>query len=555
MENITLRTIPFNKDSSELISFKLSEEDKNLSINWPTVYILYNENEAYIGETYKVKERFKQHWENEERRKLKEACIIIDGESNKSVTLDLESFLIRYISSDGLFKLQNSNRGLLNYDYYNREKYRIKFEKIIWPKLKKLGLAKRELKWIQNDDLFKYSPYTPLAANQNEILNKILNELVNSFNRNVSILVNGGAGTGKTVLGSYLMKLLISEEDSFEEDEIKMDLARIKTKISKIGFIIPQQSLRKTLKRAFNKISGLNSAMVLSPNDVAKAKDKYDLLIVDEAHRLRRRKNLSNYKDFDENNRKLGLDKDSTELDWILKKSKYQIFFYDVNQSIKPTDIGHDYFLKQIKNSSLFFEHILVSQFRVKGGDNYISYIKNILESYPCKRKVFSEYDFRNFNNFEDLVNEITLKEQEFKLSRLVAGYGWKWISKKDSNLFDIEIESKKFKWNTESLDWINSKNSITEIGCIHTIQGYDLNYIGVIFGPEIDYDFEKNKIKILKENYHDFNGKRSVTDKELESYIKNIYGVLLTRGMRGTYTYAVNDNMKKYLAGLIHTV
>jgi uncharacterized protein len=549
MKDLEIRKFPFEQETPDLIGSPENKEEINWTNNWPVVYIISNGEEAYIGETYKVKERLKQHQENQDRKKLNEVFILIDPQSNKSFTLDLESFLIRYMSCDGIFKLQNSNKGLVNYEYFGRDKSKWKFEHLIWPKLKELKLAKRDLFLIQNDDLFKYSPYTPLASNQHDILLKTLNELVNSFNRKVSILINGGPGTGKTVLGSYLIKLLLSKEESFEDEETKMSLSKIQNKIKKIGFVIPQQSLRKTLKRVFKKISGLSPEMVLSPNDVVK--DKFDLLIVDEAHRLRRRKNLSTYQQFDKNNKKLNLPKEATELDWILSNSKTQIFFYDYGQTIKPTDIEHEYFLKKI-NTDLFFEHELKSQFRVKGGENYMDYIKDLLNSKLSGKKYFEEYDFRFFDSFSLMRKEILKRNDEFKLARLVAGYGWKWVSKNNKNIPDIKIEDERLNWNTEILDWISSECSINEVGCIHTIQGYDLNFAGVIFGPEITYDFVEKKIKVIKNNYHDFNGKRSCSDKELEEYVKNIYGVLLTRGIRGTYVYAVDENLRKYLREFI---
>ena len=154
-----------------------------------------------------------------------------------------------------------------------------------------------------------------------------------------------------------IIKLLSQIKDpsqiEIEEDQVEQSLSDI-MKINdavddlNIGLVIPMDNLRTTLKKVFKDIKGLSPKMVLSPHDVGKSDTIYDLLIVDEAHRLRRRKNLTQYGTFDENNRKMNLGKDGTELDWILLKSKYQIFFYDENQSIKPTDVRKEDFDKRL---------------------------------------------------------------------------------------------------------------------------------------------------------------------------------------------------------------
>jgi DUF2075 family protein len=113
------------------------------------------------------------------------------------------------------------------------------------------------------------------------------------------------------------------------------------------------------------------------------------------------------------------------------------------------------------------------------------------------------------------MVDAIKLRDQEYGLSRLIAGYSWEWISKNDSSKYDIEIEDVKLRWNSVSEDWINSANALNEVGCIHTTQGYDLNYSGIIFGNEITYNEFTNQIEILAHKYFDKNGKTSIKDPE----------------------------------------
>jgi SOS-response transcriptional repressor LexA len=131
----------------------------------------------------------------------------------------------------------------------------------------------------------------------------------------------------------------------------------------------------------------------------------------------------------------------------------------------------------------------------------------------------------------------------------MVAGYAWPWVSNKDTGAYDITIGEEKFRWNSVAQDWVNSKNAINEVGCIHTVQGYDLNYVGLIVGPELSYDIHKKRIIINDEHYHDSNGWRGVEDsEELRRYIINIYKTLATRGIKGAYMYFVDENLRAYV-------
>jgi DUF2075 family protein len=146
------------------------------------------------------------------------------------------------------------------------------------------------------------------------------------------------------------------------------------------------------------------------------------------------------------------------------------------------------------------------------------------------------------------MISQIKSRDKECGLSRLIAGYSWEWVSHKNPELFDIKIDNARLKWNGTSNDWINSENSVNEVGCIHTTQGYDLNYSGIIFGKEISYDPIKNEIIIKEENYFDKNGKQSIkSPEELKAFILNIYKTIMLRGIRGTYVYVCDPELKKY--------
>lgn len=198
-----------------------------------------------------------------------------------------------------------------------------------------------------------------------------------------------------------------------------------------------------------------------------------------------------------------------------------------------------------------FKKHVIVSQMRVLAGGDYIKYIENILKCTQKQKIDFKNYELYIFDDIGKMYEYIKYKDNHFGLSRMISGYAWEWKSKKDPNAYDIIIGKNKFRWNSSQKDWINSKNSVEEVGCIHTTQGYDLNYAGVILGNEIVY--RNNMIQIIKENYHDRNGKRAIKDEdELKKYILNIYKTILTRGIKGTYIYACDQALRNYLENYI---
>ena len=551
----TVKRYDFN--SNLFNEFQNSHYAKDL---WPLVYILSDGSimEAYVGETTDAYARMTSHLKSNVKNKLTAVHLITSERFNKSATLDIESNLIKYISGDGQYKLINGNIGLANHTYYEKKEYWEIF-KTIWDNLRTEGIAKHPIDYIDNSDLFKYSPYKTLTSDQKSGLLVIMKSLLNdSFN---NIIVEGGAGTGKTILAIFLFKLLNSNNDDFnfeefgdEEFEFMEIVFELKKKYSnpKMALVVPMSSFRNTLKKVFKNIKGLSANMVIGPAEVVK--DKFDIIVVDESHRLRRRVNLGAYYGaFDIVCNKLNLDKNNcSELDWMLLQAENTILFYDESQSIKPSDVKKADF-DRLKSSTATKIEYLKSQFRVKGGNDYVKYIDNLLN---CKLKdmnaVFNskDYEFLLFDSIEDIVNEIKLRNKENGLSRLVAGYSWEWISNKDKKKFDIKIDNIELKWNSVNVDWVNSESAINEVGCIHTTQGYDLNYAGIIFGNEITYDKENDEIVILKENYFDKNGKQSINNpEELKEFIINIYKTIMLRGIKGTYVYVCDKNLREYFA------
>ncbi|MBI5004511.1 DUF2075 domain-containing protein [Candidatus Kaiserbacteria bacterium] len=495
--------------------------------DWPVVYLLETKGEAYVGETTNLYNRSRQHYENPERKRLKRAHVITDEMYNKSATLDIEAFLIEHLAAEGSLKLQNRNDGLRNHNYFQRAEYQAKCE-MIWKELMSKGLASKEIYEIENTDLFKYSPYKALTEEQYLFVRKLVADI--ESDRATTYVVEGSPGTGKTILATYLMKYLKDHD---------------KTKHLKIALIAPMSSLRGTIQQVFRSTAGLKANMVIGPNDVAK--ESYDLVIVDEAHRLKKRKNLgAAFKAFDDVNKKLGLPKESTQLEWILASTKRQVLFYDQGQSVLPSDID-DADLR--KRGAQFYK--LTKQMRIQAGEEYIHFIDAVLNQRKVAKPELKDYELRMFDDVGAMHDAIKAKDKAVGLSRMVAGFAWPWVTNPANGTlkqnFDIDIKGYRLRWNSKTKDWVNSSNAVNEVGCIHTVQGYGMNYVGVIIGPELRYDDEQGKIIVDRARYCDRNGHAGIDDpKELERYIINIYRTLLTRGIKGTYIYVVDDKLRK---------
>ena len=501
--------------------------------NWPVVYVLNNDDEAYVGETVNAARRTEQHLANSAKQKLTEIRIITDKDFNKSVVLDLESYLIKHMGADGKYKLLNGNNGIQDHDYYERSAYEDKF-KIIWNKLRKLGVVKNSIEDIENSELYKYSPYKSLGSEQFHAEMEILQALeeYKDDKNGCRIIVTGGAGTGKTILAIYLMKLFADinskgaaepDADDYLDEDIEVVYAAERIGgINKIGIVFPQKSLRTSLKDVFSGIKSLDPSMVLDTTDVVKnykeTGKKYDLLIVDEAHRLkcRNKGHLSFYGKFDQCNRDLGLDKmKGTELDWIYKCSRNQIIFRDDLQTIRPCDIDAADFreITEKRYPGTVIKQALSTQWRCLGGNGYIDYLREIMSGTAKEYRTVENYDLKLYDDPGKMHEDIKALNDEYGLCRMAAGYAWKWVTKKDKKAYDIIIGKNKFRWNSTYDNWITSKNAINEVGCIHTVQGYDLNYLGVIIGEDIKYDPVKHKIYADKNCYFDQQGKSGVAD------------------------------------------
>lgn len=553
--------------------------------NWPVVYVLDDASSqtapsVYVGETVSAASRIRQHLVNPKKSEFRHVRVVVDETFNKSACLDLESHLIRWLAGDGYFTVMNGNEGIIDAQYFERERYRESFREI-FEQLRADGVFQRSIPDIENSDLFKLSPFKVLTREQaiavEQIVESLLQELATSVP--TTTVIQGNPGTGKTIVAIFLMKLLADIRDYDDADEIEQDSLFAEFFVPenrellgavRIGLVVPQQSLRESIKKVFRKTPKLDHELVLNPFDVGKSVEPFDLLIVDETHRLNRRANQSSgfrNRDFSRINERLfgSDDLNKTQLDWIRAQSTHQLLLIDEHQGVRPADLPGETLTSAIasaKSDNRWFP--LARQMRVRADADYVGFVRGLLRGalHPEETADFGQYDLRLFDSVNEMREAILMREREVGLARLVAGYAWDWKTRGNKPGFDFEIEGTQFTWNRADKDWINSPTSIEEVGSIHTVQGYDLNYAGVIIGEDLRFNEATQRVVVDRESYRDRKGKENLakleqktTDDDLLRLVQNIYAVLLSRGVLGTYIYVADDALRRYFRTAIENL
>jgi DUF2075 family protein len=587
MINFKIEELDFSKDA--VITWKTLDKKH---ANWPVVYVLDDGQprnsrlrDIYVGESLSAATRLHQHLQKPEKQHLKNARVIICESFNKSVCLDLESYLIKMMAGDGSNQVLNKNNGITEANYYQREVYREEFRSI-FRQLQADGIFTRSIADIENSDLFRLSPFKALTEHQansvEEIVQGLLDDLQTGSTKS-TIVIQGDPGTGKSIVGIFLIKLLvdIGAPDSLEDLDNESRFAHLFTETNqrllhglRMGLIVPQQSLRKSIEQVFKTTRGLDPKMVLDVFKAGESEEPYDLLLVDETHRLNQRANQpsanQNTRFRDINMKLFGADDiNKTQLDWVQSKSRHQIFLLDAMQGVRPADLPVEILAKLINHARATGRHFqLKTQMRIRAGSDFVDYVRWFLNPHPTSvprtRLHLGEYDFRTFDTVAAMRAEILRKDEEVGLARIVAGYAWEWNTRKKENknnkdAFDIEIGETRLRWNSTQTDWIASKNAVNEVGSVHTVQGYDLNYVGVIIGLDLRFDPQRQCLYMDRGSYFDKKGRennptlgRTYSDHDLLRFITQIYAVLMTRGIRGTYVYACDPGLRQYLSKFI---
>jgi DUF2075 family protein len=203
----------------------------------------------------------------------------------------------------------------------------------------------------------------------------------------------------------------------------------------------------------------------------------------------------------------------------------------------------------------------LRTQFRVLAGESFIKYIDDIFSNNPPRDKIsINNYEIKIIDDISTFRKLIIQKNDKHSLSRIVAGFSWPWITKPAKNKTlridsDFEISGEKFKWNStkRKSGWIDSENSINEVGSIHTTQGFDLNYVGLIIGKDVFFDKNTQRLEINPIHFHDKGSSKGLKKdyEELRRFVLNSYKTMMKRGIKGLYLYIVDLELRNYLKTL----
>lgn len=351
------------------------------------------------------------------------------------------------------------------------------------------------------------------------------------------LIVKGGPGTGKSVLAINLLVKLTNEN-------------MVCSYVTKNA--APRNVYATKLSGDFRK-TRINNLFKGSGSFVESAENEFDVLIVDEAHRLNAKSGM--FQNLGEN-----------QIKEIVHASKFSIFFIDESQRVTLKDIGSvEEIQKYIGKSNAESKIMeLESQFRCNGSDGYIAWLDDVLDI----RKTANsdgfdlDYDIKICDTPNEVRDIIFEKNKINNKARLVAGYCWDWIKdgKNKSDVFDITIPEYNFamSWNLgNSQTWAIDQNSVNEMGCIHTAQGLEFDYVGVIIGNDLRYENGKIVTDVTKRAKTDQSIKGiyimlqqnfDKAEKIADEIIKNTYRTLMTRGQKGCYIYCTDKKLSEYL-------
>ncbi|WP_028784420.1 DUF2075 domain-containing protein [Thalassobacillus devorans] len=349
------------------------------------------------------------------------------------------------------------------------------------------------------------------------------------------MVIEGGPGTGKSVMAVHLLVNLINQ-----------DLMTLYVSKNSAPREVYASKLKGTLKKTEidNLFKGSGSFTNSDFNE-------FDVIVVDETHRLNEKSGF--YGNQGEN-----------QVKELIKASKFTLFFIDEKQRVTLKDIGSMNLIKKYTEEfdAELITGKLISQFRCDGSDAYIAWLEDVLQIRDTANthNYGVDYDFQVFDNPHRMLGEIEEKNKVNNKSRMLAGYCWEWPTKERRNteFKDITIPEHEFEisWNLQDSIWAIDQNSVSEAGCIHTAQGLEFDYVGVIIGPDLYYEDGYIKTDYTKRARSDqsLKGIKKMAkedpvkaQKVADEIIRNTYRTLMTRGQKGCFIYCVDPALNEY--------
>ncbi len=360
----------------------------------------------------------------------------------------------------------------------------------------------------------------------------LVNKGIKAKDKKHVLIIKGGPGTGKSVIAINLL-----------------------AELSKIGkwaeYVTGSASFTKSYQEA---IGGTARDLFKYTNSYVQQVDQIDCLIIDEAHRLRERAPVS----FS------NIWSGKLQIEEIIDACRVAVFFIDDDQRVKPNEIGSSSYIREhaLSRGCDVWEEELQIQFRCSGNDGFVKWIENTLDIRQTANVMLKnepDYDFKIFDN--PLAMEDALKEKlnQGQTARIVSGYVFPWTTrnKRDEEIpRDVVIGDYKRPWNLKrgqrgipsSNLWAYKPEGFNQIGCVYSAQGFEFDYMGVIFGNDIVYDFDKGEWIPKRENAYDLPNRRVRDDAAYLKLIKDIYRVLLSRGIKGCYVYFMDKDTERFV-------
>lgn len=364
-----------------------------------------------------------------------------------------------------------------------------------------------------------------------ETIRKLVhNSLKKGGNSKYTIIVEGGPGTGKSVVAVQLLCDLI--RSGYTANYVTKNAA-------------PRNVYFEKLRRDAYKQNYIKSLFKGSGSYIDAEKNIFDCLIVDEAHRLQMRSGMFQ-------------NRGNCQTREIIHASRVSVFFIDEDQIVTTSDVGSVELIKECaeqEGSTLYYgsDINLVSQFRCNGSDGYLAFLDDVLGiRNTANTENDLNYEIRIFDSPVEMREALREKNKIANKARMIAGYCYDWISKKDKTQYDIILpDGFEAQWNfSDTNTWAIDEDSFDQVGCIHTSQGLEFDYVGVIVGK--DLIFKDGAVQTEFQS-------RSKTDKSLrgirsngnyalaDRIIRNTYKTLMSRGKKGCYIYCEDEQLREY--------